>query len=292
MDTSSKHIFRLAGSVLAVMGVVFVLVRVSSYLDEINLRAFNCTTLTVASTLATTYALANLLLAQAWRSLLQHFGITVTVKWAVWAYGVSQIGKYIPGNIFHLAGRQALGSAAGLGHLQLAKSSLWELGLITATGALIGLLALPLVFDNFSNSAGLAIFMVTCGIASIVLRQYLSQPICIAFLLYVSFLLLSGMQFVLLFELFNQTDSFSENIWLPVVGAYVLAWVAGLVVPGAPAGIGVREMMLILLLQHVIDRSEVVIISVVAARIVTSLGDLICFIVASCLQPKQKAFKY
>ena len=91
--------------------------------------------------MATIYGLGNLLLARAWWHQLKYVGVTSSWSWTRRIYGISQLGKYIPGNVFHLAGRQALGLAAGIPGRPLAQSMAWELGLIAIAGASFAILA-------------------------------------------------------------------------------------------------------------------------------------------------------
>lgn len=60
------------------------------------------------------------------------------------------------------------------------------------------------------------------------------------------------------------------------IGAFATSWIAGFVVPGAPAGLGVREVVLTAWLSGALPPAIVVII-VVALRVATSIGDGINF---------------
>jgi hypothetical protein len=57
-------------------------------------------------------------------------------SWAKSFNRVSQLAKYVLGNIFHLASRQALSMAAGFEGWMPAKSTIWELGLLVLAGVL------------------------------------------------------------------------------------------------------------------------------------------------------------
>jgi uncharacterized membrane protein YbhN (UPF0104 family) len=74
-------------------------------------------------------------------------------------------------------------------------------------------------------------------------------------------------------------------LWTIASGAYVVAWLAGLVTPGAPAGVGVREMVLIFLLGHAIPETELL-PAVVVSRLVTVAGDVLFFAAAALLKPR------
>ena len=58
-----------------------------------------------------------------------------------------------------------------------------------------------------------------------------------------------------------------------MIGAYVLAWLAGLVTPGAPAGVGVRELVLLALLKGSVGQTELL-LAVLLGRLVTVGGDV------------------
>ena len=61
--------------------------------------------------------------------------------------------------------------------------------------------------------------------------------------------------------------------WLAgLVGPLALAWMAGFVVPGSSAGLGVRETILILALDGALDGQAGATVAL-ALRLVTTLGD-------------------
>ena len=97
-------------------------------------------------------ALAIYCKAFAWWNLLKQFGAKPSCNWAIKTYGISQLAKYVPGNIFHLAGRQAMGMAAGVNGKALAKSTLWELGISAIAAGFFACLALPLKWPGLPMS--------------------------------------------------------------------------------------------------------------------------------------------
>ncbi len=269
----------MGGRLLAVAGVVFVLLRLWAHEGEIKPAAIEASVWVMVAMLALVYGASNLMLAMGWRSLLQHLGVPVTALWALRVYGVSQIAKYVPGNIFHLAGRQALGAAAGLPQWPLAKSTLWELGLIVATGSVFGLLTLPLLIENASVSASAALFVMALLVGTVVLKQVFGRAMAAAFAWHAFFLILSGVVFVGLVELFTVPVAVESKDWLPLVGAYVLAWLIGLVALGAPAGVGVRELVLLFLLKSMVSESNLLLI-VLIGRVMTVAGDILFYVLA------------
>jgi hypothetical protein len=173
MRFSLKRWLHIIGGSLGLLGAVFVFMRLNTYMEQIDLTRFDTTDWSLIGLLALVYGAANVLLAQAWWHLLVFFNMEVERKWAVKAYGLSQLAKYVPGNIFHLAGRQALGMAAGLPAGALAKSTLWELGLIAVAGALFGVLATPLVWPTLPVPASAEAFGLITVMSIITLRWLL-----------------------------------------------------------------------------------------------------------------------
>jgi hypothetical protein len=88
----------------------------------------------------------------------------------------------------------------------------------------------------------------------------------------VSFALMGFIVYLVLSGMFAVAD---VSFWF-VTGVFALAWVAGFVTPGAPAGFGVREAILITLLKPVYGAGVALGVTI-ALRIVTMIGDGIAF---------------
>ena len=274
------------GSALAIVGILFVALRLRDYSAEIDFSRFGLVKWSAVVGLALIYGLANLMLALAWWNLLGQFGASTSRRLAVKVYGFSQLAKYVPGNIFHLAGRQAMGMAAGVPGWSLVKSAIWELGLISSSGGLFGLLTLPLLLPSLPATASTWLFVAVIWAAAALLWRFLGPLVARAFGWQVGFLAISGVLFVGLLELVSEVPLTGAGVWLALVGAYVLAWLAGLVTPGAPAGVGVRELVLLFLLKGIVSEADLL-LAVVLGRLVTVTGDLFFFAAASLTRVKE-----
>lgn len=289
MRSILKYILHGGGSALAIVGIVFVALRLRDYGAEIDFSRFGMVEWLAVAALALIYGLSNLMLALAWWHLMAQFGATASRRWAVRVYGISQIAKYVPGNIFHLAGRQAIGMAACVPGWTLVKSAVWELGLISATGGLFALLALPLLVPGLSVTASAGLFAAAMSMAGALLWRFIGVPVACAVGWYVGFLAISGALFVGLIELLPENSGAGVGFWIPFGGAYVLAWLAGLVTPGAPAGVGVRELVLLFLLKGVVCEADLL-LAVVLGRLVTVVGDFLFFLISFVTPDNHSAF--
>ena len=268
-----KKFLHLVGGCLGAAGVLFVAVRLHRYADQIAADRFSPSQWFFIALLAFIYGSANVLLATAWSRILVFLQLRAGRDWAVQAYGVSQLAKYVPGNVFQFAGRQAMGLAAGLAAGPLLRSTGYELGMLAAAGAFFGLLALPLWTAGAPEWAALLIFCACVVAIAQVLRRHVSRHLAAAWGFQLLFLALSGVVFWLVLAMVSaQWDLPLASI----CGAYVLSWLLGLATPGAPAGVGVREAALLFMLGASVQPSHLL-FAVVIGRIVTVCGDLLFF---------------
>jgi uncharacterized membrane protein YbhN (UPF0104 family) len=239
------------------------------------------------------YALDNLLLVLAWQKLLKWFGgMSLSWRTNIGIYGSTQIAKYIPGNIFQLPSRHMRGYQNGLEHAPLLGAAIFEIIGLLIAASLISLI-------GFLSGIRSAISIITVvlvlflALASPILIYYLIthvkflQRISISpkkdldllndllpvWIIYILFFLIASL---ILYAIIHQVINPVYNLPVQVVFAtFSLAWLAGFITPGAPAGIGVREGVIILILTGYIGEPASIIVSILS-RFVTMAGDL-CF---------------
>lgn len=285
-----RQVLQWSGSMLALAGVVFVALQLSAYSSELDFSFISGLSWVVIIGLALVYCFANILLALAWWNLLKYFGSTASKYRAIKVYGISQLAKYVPGNIMHLAGRQAIGIASGIPGWPLAKSTIWELALIMIAGIFFSILVLPRYFPVISPVVASVTFLLALMTVILVLSRYVSLAAARALGYYVVFLTISGSVFVGLLSLVADEDSLGLTELSLLCGSFVVAWLAGLVTPGAPAGVGVRELILMLLLEEIVPEADLL-MAVLLSRIVTVLGDVLFFLIALSLSGKCSSLK-
>ena len=66
----------------------------------------------------------------------------------------------------------------------------------------------------------------------------------------------------------------SNASWPVVVGAFGLAWIAGFLIPGAPAGLGVREALFVALIAPEVGAGAALACAILH-RLVTAIADLV-----------------
>lgn len=277
MNPVLKRAFDWAGSILSIIAIFFVALRLYEYSDKIEIGRLNYVKWCILLCIIFVYGIVSLILVFSWKNILQFLGVHVNRVWALHAYGTSQLARYIPGNIFHYASRQAIGIAKGYPGWLLAKSAVLELVIISFVGLYYILLSIPLLYPTISIHLTFLLFISLKVFSFIIIWKWISPLLARAFGGYAIFLFLSGLIFFIVVTLISAENS--QLLILPSCCAYVVAWLAGLLVPGAPAGIGVRELVLLFFFRGSIAQADLL-LAVLIGRFVTVGGDLLFFIVA------------
>jgi hypothetical protein len=273
MSQSTRIWMNRIGLMLGLAGAVFVGLKIYAYGDQTPFRSITAFGFASMAGLAIVYGASNALLAMAWKNLLLALKSPVKTWWAIWAYGMSQIAKYIPGNICQFLGRQTIGLAAGLPGWVLVKSTAAELVLGAVCGATFAILVLPLSKFPVATSISVLVFSAAIIVLIVLARMFWNTYIAIAVLCYLVFLAVSGLIFSGALAIVHG----GVNAWLPtIVGSYVVAWLAGFLTPGAPAGIGVREAVLLFLFEQTAD-GPAILLAIIIARMITMAGDFLNF---------------
>jgi len=252
-----------------------------------------------------------------WKLILDFLGGTsLPLKDVFSVYLRSNVAKYLPGNVMHLAGRNFLGSRLGWNNSEIAFSSLLEMvlglgltGLIIAAFVAAGMVNLPpqvplrLDCDRIAWYAAIAAAGLLFSVLFIYAYRLLvhrETPAETSVKLYgrgkqfvsTRFLLLLGKMALLSLACFvlncafyfylcdlvlgfrlNAADFFNANTALAIAGYF------GVLTPGAPGGLGVRESVSMLLLSAYGYPKEALVLSLIVFRVVCTLGDLFPYLV-------------
>lgn len=192
---------------------------------------------------------------------------------------VSQIGKYVPGNVAQYLGRGAMSKALGVPLRETGFASFIELGFALVSGLIIAILTLlydPRVTSMLSDYTNVSVFGFFISVFPLVLLAiWLSRTkISITRILKIFGLvffsqILAGLSFYAI------VLSLGSSIPpMAAVGVFVAAWIIGFSALGAPAGIGLRELTIVALLSLFADVGVAVTVSLIH-RFMTIVVDAI-----------------
>ncbi|NEO53260.1 MAG: UPF0104 family protein [Okeania sp. SIO3B5] len=205
--------------------------------------------------------------AVVWFWIIKEFHKKVNLRWAIRVYLLTNIAKYLPGNIWHFYGRINATKKVGVPVEIAILSVLIEPLLMAAAALAIALVGStqeslflqvlcfgvvifslhPRVLNPVIKSLAKIKLKVSKSdlepVTELKLERYLIKP----FLGEICFVLIRGSGFLFTILAFNSVEL---NHVLLIFSAFSLAWLLGLVVPGAPGGVGVFEATALALLEH------------------------------------------
>lgn len=237
-----------------------------------------------------------------WSWILKLFGQSLGWRQGVRVYLITNIAKYLPGNVWHFYGRisaiRKKGSSTGVAVL----CTVLEPLLMAAAALLIAVVSTLLGLVEGQSPIALlgqilALVAVLAGIHPLVLNPILHRlskskaqtettaklttyPL-IPFIGELGFILLRGFGFLLVMLALQNVCA--DRI-LTVMSAFSIAWLLGLIVPGAPGGIGIFEATAIALLPAEIFDPAQVLLAVALYRVISILAEAIAALLAWLFQ--------
>jgi hypothetical protein len=227
---------------------------------------------------------------QVWRVLLAALGSPLPVRAAARVVFVGQLGKYIPGSIWPVLAQMELGSVYHVPRRRSATATLLTMLFSLAAGLLAALLTLPWLAGGatagYRWALVLAPVLVAClhpRVLNPVLRRLLrlagraplEQPltgraVSTALAWALASWLPYGAQVWLLTVRLGAPPGRAAVL---AVGGFAFAWCVGFLAVFVPAGVGVREALLVAALHTVLGVGDATAIALVS-RLLMTLGDL------------------
>ena len=265
------------GFLLGAVSLYFVIPSITEQLQHSNLNYLDNKIFLVLILLVIIYGITNLILGVIWWEILR--GIKVyEKKWKIIRiYGLSQISKYIPGNIFHLVGRQYHSFKNNLPSKNITQSIFYELLISAITGSLFGIILLPYYSKNITSFSSLFLYFFIIGLLLYLSKKIFNSHISQAIILQTIYQIIVGIIFVIIIYSLNPYYQVAIYNVIILISIYVVSWLVGFMTPGSPAGLGVRELCLLTLGQNIMPEINFG-IAILVSRSITICGDLLFFL--------------
>ena len=226
-----------------------------------------------------------------WRALLVDFGRTVPATGAMRIFFVGQLGKYLPGKVWPILTQARLGRAYGVPGRTSAAAVLVTMLIALGTGVLVTVCALPVLGDRTFDTYWWVLLVLPIAAVSLwppVLNAILARLMRVARRAPLPCpLSLRGIARAVLWSVVSWL-LFGVHLWalladlggagvdlLPrAIGAFAGAWVIGFVLAITPAGVGPREVALLVLLGSTVTPSAALVAALVS-RLLMTVADLI-----------------
>jgi hypothetical protein len=303
--TDIKKAASLAGTALMIASLYFIGRRlVQMQQDSAFDTALLANPLVLAPLLAIGLAEGVVIILSAlnYRALLANIsGVYAKRSAAIRVYAVSNLYKYIPSGVMYVLGRNQLAiETKGLSHAKVALGTLAEgIFWVAASIILSGLYAFEhsvyyarrldmppfwaLMALGLAFGLAAALFFFRRRLYSDVCRLKKNfaalRPVMLAWRLVSALAIVSlwGFSFVLTLMIMGQPVTF--GLGLTVAGLYILSWMAGYLTPGAPSGIGIREVVLLMFMGGILDEG-ILLSAIVVHRMLQVVGDVTAYVLA------------
>lgn len=286
-----KHILYFAGKILGIIGLAFVLYKLSqeftvdSFIEKIDAFKYSLFYLFGLNFVSLLFGI------YAWHiMLLNYTKKTFPYTTSYYYFAKTEIAKYIPGNIFHFVGRQMLAGKIGITQQEMMKISVFFSFLL-----MIATVVSTTLLSWFA--AGIP------GYILILLTLLSVAAAVVTFLLYPSFSLKKKLETNTVLALsvtfqgvmlgiivMAQIGNASSGFFFQIVSIYIVSWLIGFVTPGASGGLGVREAAFIAIAAflNVNVSNEVIVFSVLLVRFINILTDSVAYLSTFIIGRKMK----
>lgn len=236
-------------------------------LDSISPESWLLTTLAAIG-----YGLLLMVLARGWGAMADRKS-QLRLEDALAIYGPAVIAKYLPGSIFQYAARQVMGAGHGLNQGDMARASMAEAAMHIPAALIAGAL--------LWSGAGVLGLSLGVGAGVAIERMAHSRGWRAA-----------GCQLTFFCGFALVTALLAEHAMGAeqperLAAMFMVAWIAGFLIPVAPGGLGVREAAL-LALAGPLDGASMVGVFALLTRLATTLGDLLLGLTAYSLALRRR----
>lgn len=300
MKVDTKNIIKIIGNIVTILAIFFVLKKlISSDIDYSTLFQFkNIIPVLIIVIIQSIIVITN---NYPWKKLVELFSnVSIPFKDSIVVYVKSNLLKYVPGNVFQYVGRNGLAVKKGIPHIEVASATLVDVGMTVLSALLISIFFLYdyiftfIVKNNYVLYIllGILAFLVILAIIFFLFKEkvtsyfskyaYLLHPrslktIFICLFYYIIVMMISSLMYIItLVYILDVPLDFS--LFLKLFSAYTLSWLVGFITPGAPAGIGIKEAVMVGVTGGLLNISTIT-LSMVILRVLTTISDALAFII-------------
>ena len=296
----AKRIASGAGTVLMLAALFFVARRLMIMRYDLDFSILASPRMIIAFLLIVCIEGVGIILASInFRGLVANIsGVLCSRSLAVKVYTVSNLYKYIPGGIMYVLGRNRLAiETKELSHGKVALATILE-GAIFVVAAIM--IAVAYAFDHsiryirqvdILSVAGLLLGLT--ALISVPIFYYFRHKLSVffsnfkksaegfnfaAFVKRFAFALalvcLWAATFLITLMLLGQP--MTTNLGFTIMGLYMLSWLAGLLTPGAPGGLGIREAVMLMFMSGILNE-RILLSAIVMHRVLNVAGDVAAY---------------
>lgn len=225
-----------------------------------------------------------------WREILADLGspLSVTEAWRI--YFIGNLSKYVPGSIWPVLVQAELGADHGIARSRSAVSVMLSYTVMTCSGLVVAAITLPFAAAGSVAQYFWVLLLIPVGVAVLsppVLNRLLGlvlrlsrQPALGDGISYRGLARTMGWALgawvtngLMIYVLMRQLAGDRQGTLLVSIGAYSLSWVVGFLAVFAPAGLGIREVVMVAALHSQTTTVAIAITVALVQRALSVVAD-------------------
>lgn len=297
-------ILRIMGNLLMVASLAFIVRSIIKSNIDIN-TLFRPGVIVAVFGLGALIAAGLFFMAEAWKCIIEAVsGNKQNYLDVAIIYTRANLGKYLPGNVMHMIMRNTMADKIEAKPAEIALSTLLEQFFLLLVGFICAIILswddLFLFLSKYMEQRHHIFIIAALGITvALIVAVFLWKSklfrnlrnigaarifrlFSICFIYYGSMLTLFAITMIINLSCYVHL---TPSSMFRVFSAYMISWVIGFVVIGAPAGLGIREAAFIFFMGgNGNGEQEILLSAVVLNRVTTTLGDILASVAGTLLK--------
>ncbi len=299
-NKKARSVLNWSGAVLSVACLGYVIWIALDQGRIVNFSGLSSGMLFTLTAMSLVYGFSLLFLALSWALIVKRESGAEGLRLEIMSnYCVTQLAKYLPTNVMHYISRHVSLSWHGENQTVLGKALACETFIVIIAAASLagagltftGLANLIVPLIPFEASYGFITSLYWICLVSFVLcaGYFLKKILNLQVAAHAFSFALTFLFFTVMAAIFFMLNAYITGSWTwQVFFILPAAWLAGFMVPGSPAGIGIREVALLTMLAPLGSESEALLVAALF-RLVTVCGDILCFGLGHLLRAQQRS---
>lgn len=310
-----KLFIKILGYLITILSFIFIFYKLKSfnYQRFLNINIIHISVFIIICTIINIFLI--FLSSIIWKKYLEYLGnVKINKLISFKIFSISNIAKYIPGNIMQFLSRNMLHDRLQLSHKVIAFGTIFEIFFDLLTALIISLFFIILNFKEFFykickliNFTYIIIIIISIILITITLIIFLilrNKDLIFDFIrklfninfvkLALTAIIINSIVFIiygiLLIIIFKYLLALTVINCFYIICAFVISWFLGYITPGASGGLGVRESVLIVLLSSLFN-SDYILEGVLIHRIISIIADILAFILSLFIKYKKYELK-
>jgi glycosyltransferase 2 family protein len=225
-----------------------------------------------------------------WNQLLKSEGIKISLRESSYIWGISELKRYTPGNIWSFISRTLSFNDKGIDKKTIGKLIFTEIQLFIISSLIVSLFSIPFALnsffhlDNYGFNFLIYLFTALLFVIFILKQRYSYYKNALFLFLYVLSFILFGLG---TYFAANSIMPLNLNLLILLSSFFVLSWLVGYLSIITPMGLGIREGIMTIGLAKVINIQFAGVIAIFT-RVIMILSELVFVLLIVIWNRKKK----